>query len=771
MARQKKSVKRFKKSLKGQSIKDFKKGRRPPPKKPEASTGPAEDETIIERPTLDDASVDQLMRGEFFEGLEDGEDDSDAELEDDAKVSKKEGKNKEKKGDDDDEEEEAEDDENDDDEDGEDEEESFMQTVAGLQQTDPAFYEFMQKNDKSLLEGAQTSSAPSEGNDDEESEEDEDGEMGDGDKQADDKQNGDADPLGRQTKRSELTSQLLRDWAGLAAKGSLNAVRRLVIAFRAATVMGDAAAEAKSHFPVYVRERRVFNQLMMFCLRNMHRLFDRALKIQTDGETTNLLPSSASRWPVISVIAKNFVQSLMHFLRSVAQPDMIAALLQSAFGLVPYIGSLPDVPNRILKILLDHWSQGADNVRVQAFLVIHRMALRLPYPFINLCLKNTYLSFVRHSKFVHSASKPHIEFMSNCVVELYSLDPKAAYQHAFVYIRQLALHLRNALTNKTKESHRTVYNWQYINSLALWTKVVTGGASGRPAAPEMLQLVYPVVQLIVGAIGLVPTPRYYPLRFHCLRLLLRIAESNHTFINVFPYILQVLDAQAFKKGKPANAKPLDFAYVLKAGPSHVGTKVYMKGVYEEAMVLLRGGLSVYSHSVAFPELVVPTLSHVKRFRREVGDASISKDLITFIQKVEHNANFVRGFRSGFDIASAGGLASVPGEVGLEKQSPLTQYHTQLSTQRKRLASTLTKDSGDASDDDEGELFEPVVKKPKVAAGANAKNNNRGKKGAKQAAEEEEDSADHRAQYVASGAGDEEDEDVVEELVLSESDSD
>jgi hypothetical protein len=45
---------------------------------------------------------------------------------------------------------------------------------------------------------------------------------------------------------------------------------------------------------------------------------------------------------------------------------------------------------------------------------------------------------------------PVVSLMWNCVAELYGLDLKLSYQHAFVYIRQLAIHLRTAIINKTK---------------------------------------------------------------------------------------------------------------------------------------------------------------------------------------------------------------------------------------------------------------------------------------------------------------------------------
>jgi nucleolar complex protein 2 len=38
--------------------------------------------------------------------------------------------------------------------------------------------------------------------------------------------------------------------------------------------------------------------------------------------------------------------------------------------------------------------------------------------------------------------------MQRSLVELYSLDPTVTYQHGFVFLRQLAVHLRTAIQNK-----------------------------------------------------------------------------------------------------------------------------------------------------------------------------------------------------------------------------------------------------------------------------------------------------------------------------------
>ena len=86
--------------------------------------------------------------------------------------------------------------------------------------------------------------------------------------------------------------------------------------------------------------------------------------------------------------------------------------------------------------------------------------------------------------------------MQRSLIELYSLNAGLAYEHVFVYVRQLAIHLRNAMTTKKKETYQAVYNWQFIHSVTLWAKLL----SANSQVEQLRSLIYPLVQIIVGTI-------------------------------------------------------------------------------------------------------------------------------------------------------------------------------------------------------------------------------------------------------------------------------
>ena len=66
--------------------------------------------------------------------------------------------------------------------------------------------------------------------------------------------------------------------------------------------------------------------------------------------------------------------------------------------------------------------------------------------------------------------------MRNCVTELYSMDTVASYQHAFVYIRQLAIHVRNAMTSMTETEY------EHFTVLSVASTPCTTGSSSTASA-------------------------------------------------------------------------------------------------------------------------------------------------------------------------------------------------------------------------------------------------------------------------------------------------
>lgn len=117
---------------------------------------------------------------------------------------------------------------------------------------------------------------------------------------------------------------------------------------------------------------------------------------------------------------------------------------------------------------LDLWSTADDSVRIAAFLAVRKLAsspdegildmilkVRPPAPFFRLpqhltLHQSTYLQLVRSSKATSVHTLPSINLMKNSASEIFCLNHAAAYQHAFGYIRQLAIHLRTSMKMKTK---------------------------------------------------------------------------------------------------------------------------------------------------------------------------------------------------------------------------------------------------------------------------------------------------------------------------------
>jgi nucleolar complex protein 2 len=113
-----------------------------------------------------------------------------------------------------------------------------------------------------------------------------------------------------------------------------------------------------------------------------------------------------------------------------------------------------------------------------------------------LVVQGIYITFVRGVKNPNASMLPLLRFQINCIAELYSIDAHASYRHAFVYLRQLAILLR-----QKRIDHKdlvSIYNAQIIYSMRVWARVISNSSSDSP----LQSLVYPFVEIALGMISL-----------------------------------------------------------------------------------------------------------------------------------------------------------------------------------------------------------------------------------------------------------------------------
>ena len=370
--------------------------------------------------------------------------------------------------------------------------------------------------------------------------------------------------------------------------------------------------------------------------------------------------AKSPRWLSIRPLIESFLKSTLHILSEAGkEAKLLQFVLSSLAKYIPYFTAYTKLAKLYLKTCVQLWcapldtSEEYNTVRLHAFLRVRQLAITQPYPFIEDCLKLTYLSYAKRSKFGTASNVtsvlPTLTFMGNCIVELYTLDYASAYQHAFIYIRQLALHLRSAMMKQTPESKSVVCCWQYVHCLKLWVAVLCaacgknnktsansdgedgsmsklGGGFGKDEEANLLRsLLYPMTEIIFGVCRLVPTALFVPLRLHCVRLLQQLAASTETFIPTTSLMMGILDmkevgmkplrdgGKGSKNKSATTVRGLRLPLILKLPKENtLRTMEQLDSVLKEMFVLLNREVDMYRYSPGFPEFTFTILQRLRK---------------------------------------------------------------------------------------------------------------------------------------------------------------
>lgn len=574
---------------------------------------------------------------------------------------------------------------------------SHKASLNKLKASDPEFYKFLEQNDKQLLnfdaenELSESEDEAAEEEGDENADGDDDVDSGDEDAvlhkptgefdvasdesdfEADADEDADADESFKTPTKGgtrQITLKLLKHWQSKLGddKIDLEIIKDVISAVNSALL--SISGEHVAGMPFKVEGAAVFNGVLQLCVLHLHPAIKRYLGLV--GQS-NKKPHKCKKWTKIRAPLKEYLIDLTKLLEHVSSTNILVVLLKHLHQISPMVASFSTLTKPILKRLVALWSTSEETVRVLAFLSILRITRGQQTSFLNTILKAMYLSYVRNAKFVSPGTLPSINFMRRSLAELFALDLNVSYQHVFLYIRQLAIHLRNALTLKKKDSFQAVYNWQFINSLRLWVELLCATVGRTQLQP----LVYPLVSIITGTIKLIPTAQYFPLRFHCVQMLVQLSKETRTFVPVLPFVLEVLNSNTFnRKHAKVSMKPLSFTCVLRLNKA----QLLENGFRDEVVECIFGSTLEYmaaeSATLGYPELAVPAVINLKQYVKRCRNSNHSRKLKQLVDKLEENGRTVETERDRvtFQLRETAQIQAWE-TVLRNKGTPLLTYYT------------------------------------------------------------------------------------------------
>lgn len=512
-----------------------------------------------------------------------------------------------------------------------------------MKNIDPEFYSFLKKNDKDLLKfNAEDFADQDESEDEKEGDDGSDdenvhqpGELHAASDESDFEDSGDDTAPGSKSS-NKVTLKLLKELqADLGQKKpQLETIKMCVHMFNSALLSISPDAKAVSSF--VVNGSGVFNGVLQLTLLHLKPAVWQFLGIATRKNVTDV--HKLKKWKRIRNTMRLYIQDLTKILENISSPNILVILLKHLHQMVPIIIAVSGASKPVLKRLVSLWSSAPEEtVRVLSFLCILKLTRSQQPQFLNQVLKVMYLSYVRNSKFVSPNTLPGINFMRRSLTEMFTLDMNVAYQHAFLYIRQLAIHLRNAVTLKKRESYQTVYNWQFVNSLKLWCDVLVATYN----KPNLQPLVYPLVTIAHGVIKLIPTAQWFPLRFHCISALTTLSKQTGVFIPVLPFILEVLSSTTFnKKHTELSMKGMSFTCMLRATKPQLEELSFRNEVVDQIYACLLDYLAHESYSITFPDLIVPCVLTLKQYIKTCKVANTSRKLKQLCDLIVESAKVI-----------------------------------------------------------------------------------------------------------------------------------
>ena len=391
-----------------------------------------------------------------------------------------------------------------------------------------------------------------------------------------------------------------------------------------------------------LNQNKVINNIIKYFIKDLPDILQ--LKMNSKNEEKNKANNS---------LIKKYVSILIRYIKT-CELEMQNYIFYNIEKISPLIFQFNNFTEIILKLSIKSWSSTKEDELRQIILTFIKTLVTKKPKFFEYSIKIFYINYLNIAKEMNLNTFNHIKSLQDDIINILNYDLEKAYTTIFTFIRKLCIQLRATIVDKTTSSIKSIYNWQFVNSLILWARVIMRYISDQ----NIYLLIYPLIQTIIGVIRLNSNELYYLLRIRLVILLNGISAKTNVFIPTPMYILPILSSNYFiEKCKPiiqpknpkeekksdklekAKRNSRVVIYVsLKIKKEELKIKQIRKDLLEECCDCLVEYLSINSNKICFDELAESILREMRSALKNIYDKEYREIIKLRMEKIENQIN-------------------------------------------------------------------------------------------------------------------------------------
>lgn len=441
------------------------------------------------------------------------------------------------------------------------------------------------------------------------------------------------------------------------AKVSVNGARKLLKVFRAACHISE---DNQTNFDSPSTLTFILTRSIKVLPRIFRKIFnDKKLKDSTSTSYKNSL--------------RSFLSNTLFLLKQVQQEGLLADIFTGLGKVLNFFKFFPDLIKGFVKTSIKIWSENEKIGKLVAYQFVRKCLVKEFYDKVG-TMKLFYVSFTKNSKFMGWNNYQNVETMRKCFVDLLGVDMSSSYQVVFAILRQLAMYLSQTVKNPSSDRIKTIYNWQFLNSLILIGQSIN-------TYKDLWDLAHPLVQIVTGILSLTNIPKYFPLKLHLLRVLISIQSQCKYYIpSISPNICEVLTSVSLSKST-SNKKFKEFSFIMaiKTSKDQLQSQLYREQLVDESTECLIEHFASISNTMAFPELFLPVKITLKRHCKNLPNAVFREKILHALKLIQESSEWVLSKREGVKEV-------VPG-MNIEGRAPILDKCEKILKRRQEIVNS------------------------------------------------------------------------------------